>query len=342
MTQQGRIKIEAPRQVHLAIIRKRYPEISLDEMRLDAGGEHHVYVIDRSVVFRFPQVPRKISPVRLHALQMLEATGAIPFTLPHCEIHHDPEFDIWFEQGSYLPGVSFTADVAATFTLNERLAIARQMGAFLSVLHTLPLDPARELGMDEMDPTDFWDYMENNPNAYPRVRSTLWPVLSLEERAWVARLFDGYIAQTKQTPLPLVICHNDMLPYHIIVDSASHELTGVIDFGWRIADPASDFRAFEYYGRAFVDEVYANYRGTVDSGFERRRLFSTGHDEVFRLVRSLDAGDGADIASARASLSAYIRAHHRDPLVAASVADPGLPPHGCPPRATSGADDTGT
>lgn len=40
-----------------------------------------------------------------------------------------------------------------------------------------------------------------------------------------------------------------------------------------IADPAEDFKAFEYYGQAFVNEVYAHYRHPIDPGFDSRRLF---------------------------------------------------------------------
>ncbi|CAA9549705.1 MAG: hypothetical protein AVDCRST_MAG87-764 [uncultured Thermomicrobiales bacterium] len=301
--------IDAPRDVHLAIIRKRFPGISLADMVLHAGGEHFVYVVEGMVSYRFPQKPRPIPLVRAHAIAWLAATGAIPFALPACEIEHDDEFGIWFERVRYLPGVPLTPEVAATFGPGEMRTIARHMGAFLTTLHALPLEPARALGMDEMDPTDFWDYMENNPNAYPRVRQTLWPVLPPEERAWIARLFEGFIARARRTPLPLAIRHNDMHPYHIIVDPAFHELAGVIDFTWRIADPANDFKAFDHYGPEFVAEVYAHYGGTVDAGFEARRLFYTGHDVVFRLVRSYAGGDTEAIAEHHARLSAYIRAH---------------------------------
>ena len=301
--------VEAPREIHLAIIRKRFPGISLADMILHAGGEHFVYVVEQSVSFRFPQVPRNIPLVRPQAIAWLAATNAIPFALPACEIEHDDEFGIWFERARYLPGVPLMPEVAATFDPGEMRTIARQMGGFLTTLHALPLEPARALGMDEMDPTDFWDYMENNPNAYPWVRQTLWPVLPSEERAWIARLFEEFIAQARQTPLPLVIRHGDMFPYHIIVNPSSHALSGVIDFSWRIADPANDFKAFEHYGPEFVAEVYAHYHGAVDAGFDRRRLFYTGHDMVFRLVRSYAAGDAERIAEHHAQLSAYIRAH---------------------------------
>lgn len=108
--------IDAPREIHLAIIRKQFPGITLDDMTLDAGGEHYVYIVDESVVFRFPQIPGRIPLVSERAIDWLTASGAVPFALPARKIRHDPEFDLWFEQVQYIPGVSFTPAVAATFT----------------------------------------------------------------------------------------------------------------------------------------------------------------------------------------------------------------------------------
>lgn len=102
----------------------------------------------------------------------------MPFALPGCEIRHDPELDLWFERVNYIPGVSFTPAVAATVTHDAMMVIARQMAAFLNAVHALPLAPAREVGMDEMDPTGFWDYMENIPDASPWFRRTLWPIVT--------------------------------------------------------------------------------------------------------------------------------------------------------------------
>lgn len=96
--------------------------------------------------------------------------------------------------------------------------------------------------MDEMDPTDFWEYMAFNPNAYPLVRQVLWPVVPAEERIWIERLFEEFIEDTRRTPLPLTVRHNDMFPYHIIVNLPEQTLSGVIDFNWRVADPAGDLR----------------------------------------------------------------------------------------------------
>ena len=294
---------------HLAIIRKAFPGITLDDLRTAAGWDHHVYIVNEATVFRFPQTPQRIDPVRKVAMDELAALGTVPFTLPTFEIHFDDEFRIWYEEGVCLPGVAFQPDVAATFSHDEMMTIARQMGQFLTVLHAFPLERARELGMDEMDPTDFWEYMKFNPNAYPLVRRTLFPVVPDAERRWIEELFESFIERARRTPLPLVVRHSDMFPYHIIVTPDRHELSGVIDFSWRIADPAGDFKAFAYYGRDFIDEVYAHYGLPMDAEFDDRRRFYTGHDEVFELVRSYQLGDAVRIAKHHALLSDYIRAH---------------------------------
>jgi hypothetical protein len=100
-----------------------------------------------------------------------------------------------------------------------------------------------------------------------------------------------------------------MWVFHIIVDPHRRVLSGVIDFATRIADPAKDFKAFEHYGRDFVNEVYAAYGIPAGSSFEMRRLFYTGYDMVFMLARSIESGDAKGANSAEGRLMRYIEAH---------------------------------
>ena len=102
--------------------------------------------------------------------------------------------------------------------------------------------------------------------------------------------------------------HSDMWTYHIIVDPDKHTIAGIIDFGEE-SDPANDFKAFEYYGKNFVKEVYKNYSLPVDEDFEKRRLFYTGHDEVFEFARQLEKGNPEKIQLHKRSLSDYIKGH---------------------------------
>lgn len=300
---------DASRKAHLAIIGQRFPGIAPDAVVMESGWDHHVYIVGQRVVYRFPRQPRTIAPVRKLAMDALDASGTVPFPLPIFEIEHDERSGLWYEVGRAVSGIAFTTDVAATFAADERLAIARQLAAFLKALHGFPLDRARAFGMDEMDPYDYRTFMEFHPNVWPTVQAVLWPVIQPRQRAWIETLFEGFIAQRWQTPLPLAVRHSDLFPYHVFVDPNAHRLSGVIDFGWRIADPANDFKAFSAYGPAFVDELYAHYHHPVDDEFDARRLFYTGHDEVFELVRGYQLGDEARIAHHNASLDDWIRAN---------------------------------
>lgn len=83
---------------------------------------------------------------------------------------------------------------------------------------------------------------------------------------------------------------------------ARAKLTGVLDYWPRIADPAGDFKALECYGPQFVAEVYEHYQLPRDASFDARRLFYTGHDEVFEFARAIDRGDPARLPLARSRL----------------------------------------
>jgi aminoglycoside phosphotransferase (APT) family kinase protein len=160
-----------------------------------------------------------------------------------------------------------------------------------------------------MDPTDFWAYMAHHPNAYPHYQAVVFPHLLRSEQQWVEAVFAAYIARIRVTPFPICMTHSDMWVFHIIVDPKAHTLSGVIDFGLRIADPARDFKAFELYGQDFVAEVYRHYHAPVDEHFEQRRLFYTAHDLVFEFARALSGDDARKSARHKQALSAYIATH---------------------------------
>ena len=151
--------------------------------------------------------------------------------------------------------------------------------------------------------------MAYSPNAFPEYKNVVYPYISQKERNWIEKLFTDYIALIRETPFPISVTHSDMWTFHIIVDAERHLLSGVIDFWGRIADPARDFKAFEYYGKDFVREVYKSYFLPRDEHFEKRRLFYTGHDEVAELARQLQEGDEEKIVKQKQSFSAYVEKH---------------------------------
>ncbi|HSW97806.1 MAG TPA: aminoglycoside phosphotransferase family protein [Candidatus Saccharimonadales bacterium] len=291
----------------LIIIKKHYPNISEENIVVSQGNDHDVYIVNNTITFRFPKIPREIDPKKSEFLKKLVSVS--PFPIPSIEVHIDNETGISYEMNEFISGVSFYPAIAETFSHEELMFVAQKLGEFLSVIHAYPLEEARKLHLDEMDPEDFWAYMEQNPNAFPKFKALVYPYIFREEQEWIERLFKDYIALVRETPFETRVTHADMWTYHIIVDPDKHTFSGVIDFWGRIADPANDFKAFEYYGSDFVKEVYKGYTLPRDENFEKRRLFYTGHDEVFELARSIERGDERKIKICKESLSAYIKAH---------------------------------
>lgn len=293
-------------QTFLKIIRKHYPDVLSEEISSLEGNDHWVFVA-KDKAFRFPKVPHEINPKRANFLKVFASSS--PLILPLIEIYKDDETGINYEINNFIPGVSFYPTVAKTFKSEELIIIAQSLGEFLSAVHSFSIYEARKLKLDEVNPSDFWQYMEQNPSAFPEYKKVVYPHISKQEQEWIERLFSDYISLIKEKPFPVRVTHSDIWTYHIIVDPDKHILSGVIDFWGRIADPARDFKAFEYYGSEFVQGVYEHYTQSVDENFEKRRLFYTGHDEVFELKRQIKEGNEEKISKQKKSLSGYISAH---------------------------------
>ena len=293
---------------HYRVIATHVPGVTVDAIEMNAeGNDHVVYFVRRRVTFRFPRTPRPISPTRKTFLDAFAQRSPVP--VPLITIHHDAHTESDYEINAYLPGIPLEPALAHALPLDMRRHIAHQLGRFLTALHSFPLEDARALGVDELDPATFGDYMADNPAAYPYFRKMIFPSLMPHQRRWVDRLFADYVALVRAHPFPVRVAHADMWPYHILVDPQSETLTGILDYWPRIADPANDFKAFEAYGADFVAAVYQQYTLPRDATFDKRRLFYTGHDHVAELARAIERGDPAQIAARSASLAAYIAGH---------------------------------
>lgn len=303
-----------PQSIHLQIIRQHYPNIQHEQITsLTGGNDHFVYILDQQTIFRFPRDPDELKPSSPDFVKHFAQIS--PVTVPVGEYRFDPPTGSWYEISPFLKGVSFYPEIASTFTYKELMSVAQQLGQFLTTLHSFSLEEARAFHVNEMDSSLFWLYMHDV--AYPYCERTLAQHISAQTHAWIRELFFPYIGEIKANPFQTRVTHADMWVFHIIIDPDHHTLSGVIDFATRIADPANDFKAFEHYGPNFVKDVYANYDMPIDSTFDMRRLFYTGHDMVFDLARAIEEVDAPKIGLADAALTSYIEAHP-NPLMGSS------------------------
>ncbi len=257
----------------LEIIKKHYPTISEGKIKfLDDGWDHYVFVIDGKTAFRFPRTSEdgKKDAIETEFFKLFAPTSPVP--VQNMKLFNDEETGIRYQMYDFIQGIRFTRDLAKTFSEEELSSIATDLGKFLTVLHSFPLDKGREMYMDEIvSAEDYVDYWED---FLKEIRNTMYQHFSKDEQEWIEKIFQEYITQSRKYSFSVTVTHFDLLPEHILVDEKTHKLSGIIDFSLRITDPAYDFSYFDRYGKHFLNAVLESYPlRQGDETFDIRRKF---------------------------------------------------------------------
>ena len=209
-------------------------------------------------VIRVPRTvtARKRVARQTRVYQVLAARG-VPVPRD-AQIVHDADDEVTAGLYRYVPGVPASA-------ARRSPVLARDLGAFLTALHAVPLESVRAcctvLG-------DLWT--DRFRIRWERSRSHL----PAAERQWLEGVIARFLASPETKSTRLVMIHGDLVEEHVLV-GPDGRLAGVIDpSGPWIADPALDVGTLaERFGWVFADAVLTSYAGPRDPGFERRACF---------------------------------------------------------------------
>lgn len=247
-------------------IRAAFPGLAAGQARLvTAGWDHDIVVLGERLVFRFPKRPGYDARFRAEVKLLRHLGPRLPVSAPlYIYMADDESF------GGYelLPGVEMTAEVFARFDVAQREHVARQLGEFLSVVHAVPVETARSLGIDE-EAGGRWMSPRDAEETLPALKERVFPKLSREETDWIEHQFARYAALSFD--LDLALLHSDLQEEHILADPDRGAVTGVIDFGdAELSDPAFDFAGLWAYGEEFPERVLRYYACRTDADFLRR------------------------------------------------------------------------
>jgi aminoglycoside phosphotransferase (APT) family kinase protein len=259
------------REAASAVIRARFPAIDSEGIRhLGSGWEFDAFLTADGWVFRFPR--------RAHCAALFEperrahhlVSSVLPpaIAVPQVEIVGQPAsgFPYCFAGHRFIPGVA--ADAVDPALLPN---VAREIAAALGAIHSIPEKTARAAGVVEMDLDDIGrkEWIDRGMSAASGLRG-LDPVVD-QALSWVRQLslpFDLFEG-------PLSFIHQDLSPEHLIVDSTTGKLTGILD--WTdviLGDSARDFVFLvTWRGWGFAEEVLRSYPHSVDTEFRERLRF---------------------------------------------------------------------
>lgn len=252
----------------ISAIMGKSPEVTEGHVKVFTDGwDFIVYVVDDLEAFRVPRRDDYARKLPAEVAFLKEFSILSPVSVPRLSLNYLPD-GTPFATYKFIAGVPFSPELRGKFSENEMMVIARQMGEFLSILHSFPNQKARGFGIVEKD------VYRSSCEKMEKVKKTVYPFLSEYERKWMENKFNGFLQIIKQQSPEKRLIHSDILPEHMIVDLETHRLNGIIDFGdLEIADPALDFVFFARYGRKFLETAYDCYSLPQDDYFEERRKF---------------------------------------------------------------------
>lgn len=280
-------------ETYLPIINRNFQgNIESVEVLDEDSIEHYVFLINKAIVYRFPRHDsiRKKDEIEAHFLENFAPHSVIPVSRLVFSI--DSLSGIHYQKYDYIPGEVFTLQLAASLPEETFLTVARQLGEFLTKLHTFPIIKAKSFGLTGI--TNIKDYGEYFKNVLPEDKKVLAPFITQKELEWIEKNILVFYELTKRHDFHLSVVHAGLLPKHILIKDG--KVTGIVDFSLRISDPAIDFKFFDRYGESFLSAVYHSYL-PIDKYFDERRKFYARDLPVVNLYAAITRNEPSAILS---------------------------------------------
>jgi len=230
---------------------------NVDQIEVNEGGEDFlIFETNSGWIIRFPRndISQKALQREIRFLARFKEHSPLP--VPDYQYTAD-------DFGAYakIPGRPLSSALLQGFSRSTRRAIGRQLAAFLSAIHSFPVDEAVALGIQRG-----WNGIHHEAGRYflDHVAGLLSPAARRNStRCMETLLFEEFVGQ---------VVHGDFYqPDHVFYEEKTAQL-GVIDFAdVTIYDPAHDFQCIlEIGGERFLERVMQHYQGQGNPGLWRR------------------------------------------------------------------------
>jgi aminoglycoside 2''-phosphotransferase len=252
---------------YISYIRQLHPEITNDHpISLNREGSANIVLIIQSTrpwVFRFPREDNPAAPHQMKREQLLlpKLRDWVPY-IP--QVTYFSDHPLPYIAYPMIPGKQLLPPLFAQVPLLEKEILGKELAHFLTVLHSFP--GASYFSAEEAQRSSLklkWEHYWNS------IRQLVFPQLNEIQRVWTLQLFESFLSNEQHFGFNPCFINGDLKPEHILVDKHTYRLTGVIDLGLMMGDPALDF-AYIKLGKPFQSMLLKHYRGIQDETFANR------------------------------------------------------------------------
>lgn len=253
-------------------LRTRYPEFKNEAIHVNTIGHQNLILIMGAHVFRFPRSDEDIRNMKWEQKVLPKLQKWVNLPIPNFTDSSKKEDPYPFVCYPMIQGTPLSRSSYQLFKDADKKRFAKDIGVFLSRVHTFPISQVTSWNADEVRAR--W---KNRWKNYLRtIHRTVSPHVDPIQMEWICDVFDGYLNSPKLSEFQPSLIHGDFKPGHIIFDYKSNRVAGIIDFGQlQIADPAFDFEnLYLRFGEEFVIEALKHYNAPMNKKFfDRIKLF---------------------------------------------------------------------
>lgn len=242
-------------ELFLQRIKEEFPKIEWKTYQyITHGWDHVVIILDEKIVFRAPKCARYKNEFKNEIQLLSYLKEKVPVGIP---VYTYVASDTSFAGYTMVKGQELTVPRFQQLSAEKKECIAHQIAAFITALHATPQSVLKKCKVR----------IDDNKNHYTELvqytRDLVFPRLAKKE----VRIIEEYFEELKAVlhhNYQKVLVHNDLSREHILWDAQENKIN-IIDFSDRSSgDPAADFCGLREYGPAFVEDVFALYRGEKD------------------------------------------------------------------------------
>lgn len=231
-----------------------FPRFLISSIQITGEGDNSIaFIINENYIFRFPKRKEVKKQIQREIAVLPKIKSSLNLSIPHFEFI-SPEIN--FVGYKIIPGTPLTFKIYNSLNKKQQAYINQSIGSFLSQLHHTDMDALNHCNLETMDPCE--EYSDN----FRKAKKYIYPHISKSKQKIITRVFTEYLCNSENFKYTPALIHNDFSADHILFDTESKLLTGIIDFGdIAIGDPDYDLMyLLDEFGEKILKGIFKIYK----------------------------------------------------------------------------------